>query len=197
MKAIHIHSRCFAVLSAAAFAVAVASALSCAGNNSTPTSVPPTSTPLPPTATPLPPTPTFTAEQQKGEDIRQSALEYLETVLYFQSAFEALVFEISARGRTGFSVTFADELVDELIDAETDIENAHHSTFTGHSWANQFEGVIATGQQLIEIGMEDVRYILDEISLDSDEAEVLMADVLWAADESEVAASDFRDLIDR
>ena len=124
-------------------------------------------------------------------------LDYLETVLFFQSAFEALVFEISAGGQTGFSVTFADELVDELITAKTNIENAHYSTFTGYSWPHQFETIITKGQKLIEIGMEDVRYILDEISLASDEAQVLMADVLWANDESEVAAAEFRDVVGR
>lgn len=152
---------------------------------------------MPPTATTIPPTATFTADQWQGEEIRQAALDYLETVLFFQSAFEALVFEISAGGQTGFSVTFADELVDELITAKNNIENAHYGTLTGYSWPHQFEAIITKGQKLIEIGMEDVRYILDEISLASDEAQVLMADVLWADDESEVAAAEFRDVVGR
>ena len=171
--------------------------VACGDAEPTATPLPPTSTAVPPTATTAPPTPTFTPDQRRGEEIRRAALDYLETVLFFQSAFESLVFEISAAGQTGFSVTFADELADELINAESNIENAHYYTFTGHSWPSQFEEVITKGQELIEIGMENVRYILDEISLDSDEAQVLMADVLWADDESEAAASDFRDRVVR
>ena len=175
----------------------VASLVACGGQAPTPTAVPSTSTPIPPTATSIPPTATFTAAQYQEEEIRQAALDYLETVLFFQSSFEALVFEISARGQTGFSVTFEDELIDELVDTEINIETAHHGTFSGHAWPSQFEAVIRKGQTLVEIGMEDARYILDEISLGSDEAQVLMADVLWAADESEVAASNFRELVGR
>ncbi len=175
----------------------VALLVACGGQALMPTAVPPTSTPIPPTATSIPPPPTFTAAQHRAGELRQAALDYIETVLFFQSAFEALVFEISAQGQTGFSVTFEDELVDELINAETNVEIAHHSTFSGHSWPRQFEDVIDKGQTLVEIGMEDVRYILDEISLGTDEAEVLMADVLWAADESEAAASEFRELVER
>ena len=95
---------------------------------------------------------------------------------------------------TGFSVTFEDELIDALYDVETAVENTPYSQVSSAYWSSQFEQVIVNGQNLIAIGMEDVNYILDEISLRTDEAEVLMADVLWAADESEVAAADFRSI---
>lgn len=177
--------------------VLIALVASCGGEEPTATSVPPTPIPVTPTATSVPPTATFTIDQQRDEEIRQAALDYLETVLFFQSAFEALVFEISAAGRTGFSVAFEDDLIDELIDAETAIETAHHSAFSLTSWSMQFEQIIVKGQKLVSIGLENVWYILDEISLETDEAQVLMADVLWAADESEVAAADFRKVVGR
>ena len=164
----------------------------CGAGSPTPTTILPTPATAPPTATPLPPTPTLTPDQLIGKEIKKAALDYLETVMLFQSSFEALVFEISASGKTGFSVTFEDELIDELLDAELAIENTSYSVASGHSWSTQFETMIDKGQKLVDFGMEDVGYILDEISLGTDEAEVLMADVLWAADESEVAAEDFR-----